>query len=304
MNLIKVVVLLAVYEGERNIEEQLLSILGQIGVEVDIFISIDPSTDKSLSICNEFSSIWPAVTILSGSERFGGAAPNFFRLFRDVDFSGYDYIALSDQDDIWKTTKLLRSVELLKLNSCDAYSSNVTAFWPDGRNVLVDKAQCQVQWDFLFESAGPGCTFVLDLNLALHIQNFIRENKKAMADVYLHDWFIYAFSRSNHYKWIIDKRPSMLYRQHAENQVGVNSGYKAFSYRVGFVLRGKALRQSLKIAKLCGLESHPFVKPWYNFSSIGLIKLALNSNKCRRKRSEKFLFFISCISFAFLRKKM
>ena len=85
---------------------------------------------------------------------------DLFRLFRVVDFSGYDYISLADQDDVWLDCKLARACKLLREDEAEGYSSNVLAFWPDGRERLIEKAFPQRRWDFLFEGPGPGCTFV------------------------------------------------------------------------------------------------------------------------------------------------
>ena len=49
MELPKVAVLLAAYNGMQWIEEQLTSILGQSAVDVTVYISIDPSTDGTES---------------------------------------------------------------------------------------------------------------------------------------------------------------------------------------------------------------------------------------------------------------
>lgn len=299
----KTAVLLAAYNGYQWLPEQIKTIFLQITTEFMVLISIDPSSDKTEILCHQLAEKDPRITVLPNIGKFGGAAPNFFRLIRDVDFSNFDYIAFSDQDDIWHPDKLSRAVQMLTENNCDGYSSNVTAFWSDGRQQLIDKAQPQVQWDYLFESAGPGCTFVMTQKLALEVQAFIRTNKEAMASVYLHDWFTYAFARSHGYHWYIDKYPSMLYRQHENNQVGVNTGYKAFLHRMHFVLSGKALDQSSLLATLCGLENHSFVKRWYKRSRLGLVYLAFHAHQCRRKRSEQIIFFFSCLLLSIVGQK-
>lgn len=294
----KIFILLAAYNGEHWLPSQIDSILSGDSSNVNIYVSIDFSIDHTEDICYELAKKNTRINILPSTERFGGAAPNFFRLLRDVDFSDCEYIAFADQDDIWNTNKLSKAIKMLTEHTCDGYSSNVTAFWPDGQKMLIDKAKPQVEWDYLFESAGPGCTFVMNKRLVLELQAFVRDNKETMSSVWLHDWFTYAFARSHGYKWHIDKQPSMLYRQHESNQVGVNSGHKAFIHRARFVLSGKALEQSILIARLCGLESHPFVERWSNLSRWGMLYLAFNANKCRRKASEKIVFMFSCFLLA------
>ncbi|UOG92019.1 MAG: glycosyltransferase [Candidatus Thiothrix sulfatifontis] len=290
-----VAVIMAAYNDETYINSQINSIESQINVTPTIFISLDKSPDSIQSHIKKLALLKDSIKLLPYGDIFGGAAPNFFRLISDVDFSEFNYIAFADQDDIWYPDKLSRAIQMLTKYNCDGYSSNFTAFWPDGRKKLINKAQPQVEWDYLFQSPGPGCTFVLTKKLAIELQAFVRDNKEPMSSVWLHDWFIYAFARSHNYKWYIDKYSSMLYRQHENNQVGVNTGYKAFLYRMRFVLSGKALEQSVLLARLCGLASHPFVNRWCDLSRSDFLYLAFNAYNCRRKPSEKILFLLSCL---------
>ena len=124
---------LAVYNGGLWLQEQVLSIFNQENINIKIFISTDPSTDNTEALCQQLAQQDSRITVLPNIGKFGGAAPNFFRLLRDVDFSDFNYVAFSDQDDIWNYDKLSTAIEILKQQQCDGYSSNFTAFWPDGR---------------------------------------------------------------------------------------------------------------------------------------------------------------------------
>ena len=128
MILPNIAVLLAAYNGTKWIGEQLTSIINQSDVTVDVFVSVDLSEDGTYEWCLLQASIYPNIIVLDYGERFGGAAKNFFRLIHDVDFSGYDYIALSDQDDVWLVNKLSRGVDVIRSNCLDAFSSDVIAF--------------------------------------------------------------------------------------------------------------------------------------------------------------------------------
>jgi rhamnosyltransferase len=193
----KIAVLLAAYNGMQWIEEQLDSVLNQVGVAITVFISIDPSNDGTEAWCAAYADVHPNVIVLPQTGRFGGAAPNFFRLIRDVDVGNYDFIAFSDQDDIWLQDKLQRAIAAIDAKEVDAYSSNVLAFWPNGKTHLLDKAQPQVEWDFLFEAAGPGCTYVLSNRLASPLKAAVLESWEPLQAVTLHDWYCYAFARSH-----------------------------------------------------------------------------------------------------------
>jgi len=125
-------VCLAAYNGMAFIAEQIESILLQKNVAVQIFISVDLSTDRTEYRLAEWALTESRLTLLPFGKRFGGAGPNFYRLLRDVDLSDFDYVSFADQDDIWHPEKLWRAHSLMTEQGALGYSSNFTAFWPAG----------------------------------------------------------------------------------------------------------------------------------------------------------------------------
>ena len=293
-----VAVLLAAYNGTFWLPEQLNSILLQRGVTITVFVSVDLSIDGTEELVNEAAKNDPRIVVLPHGQHFGGAARNFFRLIRDVDFSGFDYISFADQDDIWYPDKLAKAVGAISDEGLDCYSSNVVAFWPDGREMLINKAQKQQRFDFLFEAAGPGCTYVMKRAFVDELIAVLSACSSEALQVGLHDWFIYAFARSRGYRWMIDPRPSMAYRQHHSNQVGVNTGWRAYRARARKILGGWGITQSRLIARLLGLGEEPFCKPWRRPGRIGMVWLALNAYRARRKVSDRFVFAAACLLLA------
>lgn len=284
----KVQVLLASYNGQDHIEMQLESILNQLDVDISVVISDDCSTDRTPSILAATANQNYQVSLLPAI-KCGSAAKNFFRLIRDSDFSSVDFIALSDQDDVWYQSKLARAVSYIEQNEVDAYSSNVTAFWENGKRILINKAQPQQRWDYMFESAGPGCTFVINKRLALALQSFLIEHQNDCNAVALHDWFIYAFARSRGFNWFIDNEPHMLYRQHAANVVGANVGIKASLARWTKLRDGWLIDQALLIANTLGYkDSWPAVK-LKRYLFLDRLALIANVNKLRRRMRDRFV---------------
>lgn len=298
-NLPRVAVCLAVFNGMQWIGEQLDSIFAQRGVEVVVFVSVDASADGSESYLDQIAARDCRLRIFEHGHHFGGAAANFFRIMSDADFAEFDYVCFADQDDVWFPEKLLRAHEKLLDTGADAYSCNVIAFWSGGRQRLIEKSQQQVRWDFLFEAAGPGCTYVLRHKLACAVQCVVKKRWTEVQHVGLHDWFLYAFARANGYQWVIDAYPGMLYRQHEKNQVGVNLGWEALLHRAKKVLNEWGLTQSALIADLVGLENDPFVKRWSGQSRAGSLLLALHAWQCRRRFRDKILFALLCIAMFF-----
>jgi rhamnosyltransferase len=294
----KVAVLLAAYNGSRWINEQIESILAQKNVEIYLFVSVDLSSDSTLSIVKGLARKFQRILIYEQKKRLGGAALNFYYLFGIVNVENFDYIALSDQDDIWTSGKIFRAIKLLRAFQKDGYSSNVFAFWPNGRIIKIIKSQLQKRWDFLFESAGPGCTFVVCKHLAVDIRSSIINNQLNINKILLHDWFIYAFSRGNGYEWIIDKKATMFYRQHNHNEIGVNMGFKAKLFRAIRILNGSGFEQSCLIAKCIGLTNHPFASKKFGFTRADYIRIAFNAHKCRRSFLGTIYLISACLFYS------
>lgn len=291
--MIRIAILLAAYNGSTWIKEQIDTILSQKEVKVTLFVSCDLSTDNTLDIINSYSK--ENVILLSYGKKYGAAAPNFFRLIKDVDFTEYEYIALADQDDIWLDDKLISAVNKIETEEAVAYSSNVTAFWTDGTKKTVIKATPQRKYDYLFESPGPGCSFVMKKDFALEFQNYIKDKEELLKKLDWHDWLIYAFARSRNYKWFIDKESHMLYRQHSNNQLGANSGVKQFKKRVNDILSGYGIHQTVYTIHFLEMEKNEFVSKWLNKPRKGYFYLSLRSKYCRRRKKDQILFWFSCM---------
>lgn len=280
----KIAVLLAAYNGMQWIEEQIDTIFNQQDVDITIYISVDLSTDGTYEWAEQLAEIHTNVVLLPYGERFGGAGPNFFRLVKDVDFSGFDAISFADQDDIWNLDKLSKAYQLISAGKCDVYSSNVTAFWADGREVLIEKSQPQRELDHFFEAAGPGCTYVFSQAAMQAFKAFLIAAGDDLKQVSLHDWLAYAFCREQGYNWFIDDWPSMRYRQHENNQVGTNNNFSAYKKRFTLI-RDKWLRNQVNIIT-------ELVAPEKVVQFNRYFYLMANFNELRRRTRDRFFLLV------------
>ena len=278
-----IAVLLAAYNGEEWIEEQINTILSQKNVNINIFISVDISNDGTLDFCNRLEKESDYVKVLPYGEYFGVAAKNFYRLIRDVDFSNFDYVSLADQDDIWYPEKLTHAVKILQNNKAVAYSGDVMAFWGNKVEKLVKKSFPQKRFDHYFGSPGPGCTFLLNCDTAMLLKVFINNNWENVNYTERHDWLIYAFFRSRGMPWHIDRKVLMLYRQHESNQEGAHLGFKSHLTRIKMITNGWYRAEVIKISELiCNDNSNAFnLDRWF------LIK-----NFYQLRRNKKDVFFL------------
>ncbi|MFL9609797.1 glycosyltransferase [Methylobacillus sp. Pita2] len=251
----KVAVLVASFNGRQWIAEQFDSILNQLDVDVQVFVSDDCSIDDTWAWLSQMSLSYSNISLLSRNDRFGSAGSNFYRLITEVDTRGFDFVAFSDQDDLWDIDKLSRHIKLLQVHNADSISSNVIAFWPDGAQQLIVKSQPQRKFDYLFESAGPGCTFLMTPRLVAKVRDVLRDVPAAKA-VSLHDWLTYAVARASGLKWIIDSRPSILYRQHAHNVVGANTSLQAKWIRIKKMREGWYRQQVAAVSQVAYAINH------------------------------------------------
>jgi len=281
-----VYVLMAVYNGEPWLPVQIQSVLNQGDVTVRLFISVDVSEDDSLAYCQRLSKENPTVEVLGYGERFGSATRNFSRLIAEVDTAEADFVAFCDQDDIWDSDKLIRSIKALSDEGCSAVSSDVTAFWEDGRKRLIVKSQPQRKLDYVLEAAGPGSTYVLTQSAWSAYKSWL--SKRLTYELPPHDWLIYAFCRIYGYPWFILSESTVLYRQHEGNFLGANLGFRGRMARIESIRSGEFQKDVSRLQQLFG--------PDFPISTtrFGLLK---HWSQLRRKRSEAVIFALLCLVF-------
>jgi rhamnosyltransferase len=234
-----VYVLLAAYNGMRWIDEQVQSILDQKKVNIHLIISVDLSTDLTYEWCKKLATNNSRVKVLPYGERFGSAAKNFYRLIVDMSFPSPDYIALSDQDDIWLPNKIFTAINKMNVTLSDGYSSNLTCFDLENKKEhLLKKDHPSAKFDYLFQAGSAGCTYVISNQLFRKIQTTIGDNLHSCDQAVSHDWLIYAISRSYKYKWYYDKNSYIKYRQHDDNVQGALLGISGHIDRLKRIRKG------------------------------------------------------------------
>lgn len=109
-----IAILMATYNGERYIKEQLDSLTRQTFTNWHLYIHDDGSTDHTPDLIRTFARQHPNVTILD-YESQKGAKDNFLSLLQRVEA---DYYMFADQDDVWHEQKVeLSWEEMQKLES-------------------------------------------------------------------------------------------------------------------------------------------------------------------------------------------
>lgn len=107
-----VTVIMATYNGENYLREQLDSIINQTYKNFSLVVHDDLSSDRTWDILKEYAEKYDSITIGKNKKRLG-VVKNFQNL---IEYSSSEYIALCDQDDIWDLNKLEIAIENLEKN--------------------------------------------------------------------------------------------------------------------------------------------------------------------------------------------
>ena len=207
----RVEVLLATHNGQKYVGELLESLAHQKGVEIDLIVSDDGSTDKTLQIVNSYANSFRSLIILNGPNK--GAKDNFAHLIRN---SNSDFSAFADQDDIWLPNHLSESVNRLPVHvgSPALAFSKVVEFSEFG--ILKEWPQISSNPglpNLLTENLARGCTIVLNREL----MNLLKQSN--FDEIYMHDWWAILVAKTCGKVEFINAT-AIKYRIHEENVVG------------------------------------------------------------------------------------
>jgi hypothetical protein len=217
-------VLMAVFDGERHLEEQAASILGQEGADLVLVARDDGSTDGSADILARLARAHPGrVRIDPGGPRLGAAAC-FGALLQG---SQADYSFFSDQDDVWLPGKVEATLQAMRdleerhgvevpllvhsdLRVVDARLQPIAeSFWAHHRLDPADDARLD---RLLVRNVVTGSTVAV--NRALRARAGAIPPEAAM-----HDWWVALVAAAFGHTGRVG-RPTVLYRQHDANQIG------------------------------------------------------------------------------------
>ncbi len=215
----KIAIILAAYNPNDYFKNQIESIIAQINVCVDIFVFDDGSNESCRSIYELYKE--NANIKFISNESSGSPGRNFIRSIKNPILKGYDFYAFSDQDDIWLDNKLDCAINLMVKNKAHGYSSNLSIYEDSKITGIVYKYGEQKYYDYIFQGASAGCTYVMTKDLFEICVNAISHIEISSIETSVsHDWFVYYIARVNNFNWIMDNNSYILYRQHQGNNFG------------------------------------------------------------------------------------
>lgn len=191
----KTSVVLATYNGEKYIEKQLLSILEQTVLPYEIVITDDSSEDMTLNIVYSYIEKYKSVKWIVTHNKNKGFVSNFIN---GIIKSTGDVVFLSDQDDEWKSNKILNYVKIFETyRGATLIHGDIDIVDMDG-NVLKTKTQHYKNGvnkfnfsDFINKPNYPGMSIAFKKSVFDKNQAFVINN---ISNIKTHDYLLVMLS--------------------------------------------------------------------------------------------------------------
>ncbi|RDC54259.1 glycosyltransferase family 2 protein [Pedobacter chinensis] len=111
---IKLIILMATYNGAKYLRQQLDSIKLQTYRDWELYIRDDQSTDETPVILQSYAAKDKRIKLLDIAGPHGSPGLNFSVLFNYVSTKKNDYIMFADQDDVWNLDKIAVSLSFIQ----------------------------------------------------------------------------------------------------------------------------------------------------------------------------------------------
>lgn len=221
-------ILMATYNGETFLREQLDSILRQSNTEWRLIIRDDCSTDNTVQIVQTYCKRYPDKFVLIQADVPSGSAQNnFFQLIKYLqEYGTADYIMFADQDDVW----LLQKIQLT-LNKIYELENRYGADMPllvhteltvvDAELKIINPSMFTMQNmdakrdklnNILVQNIVTGCTMMVNKPLMDMVTEIPQH-------AIMHDMWLALIAAAFGQIGFVDK-PTILYRQHGSNANG------------------------------------------------------------------------------------
>ena len=241
-------ILLATFNGERFLPEQIESIINQSYTDYSILASDDNSSDCTFEILRSYESVMgEKIKVVQSNTH--SAKENFYNL---LDMADAEYIALCDQDDFWESDRLKKSLEAIQrlerrygketpilvhsdleivdenLNSKNKKMSELT-----GISEAIKYAKKESKYLYTISTEKSFSRYLVENNIT---GNTVIINK-ALLDIYkrpevsfMHDWWLgliaFTFGKVGFLNECLVK-----YRQHENNELGAKNPLELHNIR-------------------------------------------------------------------------
>ena len=240
-------ILLAVYNSEKYLAQQLDSIFSQTYTNWRLIIVDDCSSDKTCDIIEKYKQKYPEkIFLYKNSRNVGSPALNFFKLLK---MSTSEYTMFCDHDDVWLCDKI--ELTLIAMKQKESQNPNLPILVHTDLKVVDRNLNVLAESMVLAQKLNPnaktlnklvvqnnvtGCAAMLNRKLVFMASSVPK-------GAVIHDWWVALIASAFGAIEFVD-RPTILYRQHEANQVGFKNASK-ISYVFNRFLNKREIKSSV-----------------------------------------------------------
>ncbi len=260
---------MATYNGEKYLREQLDSIYNQTYSNIEVLVCDDCSNDNTTSILKEYKDNFGLKYFVNKVNL--GYVKNFERA---ISLCSGEFIALSDQDDIFLPRKIETLVNEIKdydVIHSDAYLINdignifSKSFSEYSKKIIKPKSEI----DLILNGCVTGCTCMMKSSFAKEITPF-------PDNLYVHDkWIGFVAFKNSSLKYI--DKSLIKYRQHSLNSIGAAdiNNYSLFEKIIKILLKREKHTKTLSKSILNQLNFIKIIIDKYSENLDSLYKINL-----------------------------
>lgn len=217
-------IVLATYNGERFLREQMDSVLAQTYENITVEVCDDGSTDGTAAIVREYEAQDERVKLHLNPHNLG-YVKNFLE---GVKRCTAPYVMLCDQDDIWQKDKVEKTLLAMQKGekkmagkpvlvftdavNFDSHTGEELGFFHETSHLDVKKVDTA---HLFMENKCIGCTMMMNRAILPYL-------KELPEEIRVHDWWLALIC--SHFGTIeYVPQATLRYRQHEENQIGGSS---------------------------------------------------------------------------------
>lgn len=246
-----IAILMATYNGEKYLEEQIDSIINQTYKEWKLYFRDDGSSDRTLQIINKYCRKYPdQLFVIENDSNCHSASKNFMKMLEYFkDSNEFEYFMFSDQDDVWKSDKIEKTVSIAKeksenmpilvhtdLEVVDSELKTLSTSFINYRNL---NANIKDLSHLLIQNNVTGCTMLFNRKLVqkIHFKS---------ASIAMHDWWLTLIAIVFGKIEFLNES-TICYRQHGNNVVGATNT-KSLSFIINRLTHSNHVRETLNMS--------------------------------------------------------
>lgn len=236
----RTLILMAAYNGEKYIKQQIDSIINQTDKDWDLWIRDDGSNDNTVNIIKNIQKYDNRIRLFQNTTDVHGAYHNFYALIREARNSNYEYYAFSDQDDFWKEDKLEKEIGIIRDIDEPALVYADMEVIDENNHIIMDSIDKVMGTSdfgkeniFFAHAYIWGGTTVFNRKL-MDVAEKLVGDKMPNENVMAHDCFFMKIALSTGKVYFCDT-PTIRYRRHSANVTAgdrINMNFKKIIKRI------------------------------------------------------------------------